>query len=308
MTKVMTAKKAPKDLDAYSADDWSMEPKLDGFRATIQKHDGKVSILSRTGKSQAGKLPIIEAIFEAVPADNFILDGELVWLEDNVRLAGFDYWAPLGDFNKTMRVMGSNPAKAIAKQDEFGGSRITFFAFDALEIQGQSILHLPQRERRELTETLVKAVRGAYVRITPQYDPSQYLYDAYVDAGGEGMMLKRKSAPYSQRRSGDLLKVKAQDTLDAVVMGFTPGEGKYSDAIGAIVFGQYENGELVKVGQCSGFTDAQRYDMANRPEAYVGEVVEVKHYGMVTEANLEGLRHPTFVRFRDDKRPEECTK
>lgn len=303
----MTAKKATKAIEAFD-ERWVMEPKLDGFRATIHKHGGKVQILSRTGKSQAGKLPIIESIFEALPADNFILDGELVWFEDNVRLVD-DVFAPLGDFNKTMRVMGSGAVKAVQKQDEFGGSRMTFFAFDCLEVQGTSTLHLPQNERRALVETFVKYVRGAYVRLTPQYGLSEALYERYVDLGGEGMMLKNTAAPYKQGRSGDLLKVKAQDTLDAVVMGFTPGEGKFADAVGAIVFGQYNAaGELEKVGQCSGFTDAQRYDMANRPEVYIGEVVEVKHYGMVTDAELEGLRHPTFVRFRDDKRPEECTK
>src|SRR5690606_36916126 len=108
------------------------------------------------------------------------------------------------------------------------------------------------------------------------------------------------------KRSSDLLKVKVEHTLDAVIIGFKPGEGKYADTIGAIEFAQYRNGVLEPRGFCSGMDDATRYAIGANPEAYVGRVIEVKHFGLVTEADLEGLRHPNFIGFRDDKAPDEC--
>ena len=308
--KVMTAKKATKAISEYPADEWTMEPKLDGFRATITKRGRSVEILSRTSKSQAGKLPHLESAISQVWDDDFVLDGELIWFTDHAILED-GVFAPLGDFNKTMRIMGSGVEKALAKQDEFGGTHVhmVFFAFDILESNGHDVTGLNFSFRRKALESLVCHNEfGPYVSLTPSYEPSQDLYDAYVDAGGEGMMLKRRNAPYQQRRSSYLLKVKAQDTLDAVVTGFTAGKGEFSDTIGAVEFSQYENGKLVYIGRCSGFDVATRYDIGSNPEMYLGSVIEVKHYGVVQDAEYAGLRHPTFVRFRYDKLAEECTK
>ena len=305
---LMLAKKAEKaDLAAgkFTAPRWVMEPKIDGMRVGVSKRGDTVTLYSRTHKSQAGKLPHIEAAFAAFPFD-FDLDGEVVALTG---LVDTDQGAaPLGDFNRTMRIMGANADKAAARQE--AGEPLVFLAFDILALSTVGdVLDSRESQRRELLEEFIADLDSPYVGLLPRFTPDVGTYQQYCDAGGEGMMLKDTQAGYVGKRRGHWLKVKVEITEDAIVTGFKPGKGKYADTIGAIIFSQYNaDGVLVERGACSGMDDATRYDIGNNPDAYLGRVLEVKSFGQATEAeHLEGLRHPVFVTFRDDKAPEDCT-
>ncbi len=304
---LMLAKKAEKaDLATgkFAAPRWVMEPKIDGMRVGISKRGDTISLYSRTHKPQAGKLPHIEAALRGFEGD-FNIDAEVVALTTLVETD--QGLAPLGDFNRTMRIMGAKADKAAARQD--AGEPLVILVFDAMSVNGEFIQDSPESDRRKTVEAIVAAIDSPYVGIVPRYEPDIETYQQYCDAGGEGMMLKDTNAGYVGKRRGHWLKVKVEITEDAIVTGFKPGKGKYADTIGAIIFSQYNaDGVLVERGACSGMDDATRYDIGNNPDAYLGQVLEVKSFGQATEAeHLEGLRHPVFVTFRDDKNPEDCT-
>lgn len=80
-------------------------------------------------------------------------------------------------------------------------------------------------------------------------------FEAIVFAGGEGLMLHRADAPYVTGRSDVLLKMKPWKDAEAVVVGYTPGKGKYRGKTGALVM-QMPNGKRFRIG--SGLTDALR--------------------------------------------------
>ena len=72
----------------------------------------------------------------------------------------------------------------------------------------------------------------------------------------------------------------------------------------AMTLGLYKAGELVEVGRvASGFTDAMREDMAQNPDKYLNHVVECEAMSTTKDG---ALRHPVFIRMRDDKNPEDC--
>jgi ATP-dependent DNA ligase len=73
---------------------------------------------------------------------------------------------------------------------------------------------------------------------------------------------------------------------------------------GAIVFGQYKDGELVEVGQTSGIDDDTKHMLSHNPSQYIGQVIEVG--AMEQIAKTGALRHPRFLHFRNDKNPEDC--
>jgi ATP dependent DNA ligase domain len=73
---------------------------------------------------------------------------------------------------------------------------------------------------------------------------------------------------------------------------------------GAIQFGQYKDGKLIKVGDTSGISDENRKKFAENPDAYIGKVVEVGAMERIKKTNA--LREPRFLRFRDDKNDFEC--
>lgn len=59
-------------------------------------------------------------------------------------------------------------------------------------------------------------------------DDLDKVYSQYVDAGHEGIMLRNCNAPYENKRSKYLLKVKPEDDSEAVILDIIEGEGNWS--------------------------------------------------------------------------------
>jgi DNA ligase-1 len=120
--------------------------------------------------------------------------------------------------------------------------------------------------------------------------------------GGEGVMLKNPDGHYmpGHRGANGWYKLKKFDTLDAYIVGFDPGEGKYEGLIGAIVWETVDGMQ----GRCSGMTDDQRIHMTAHAAIIVRErkVIEVKYFGLTAGTP----RHPQFLRYRPDKFWTEC--
>ena len=132
----------------------------------------------------------------------------------------------------------------------------------------------------------------------------QDYYDRIVKEGGEGVMIKNRHAPYEPgKRSKGLLKVKRVDTWDVVITGFTEGQGKYSGLIGAVKYGFNVGGKVVECGQASGMTDEMRVCFSRNRKKFTGKVMELEAQEISKKL---ALRHPRFVRMRDDKRWRDC--
>jgi DNA ligase-1 len=78
---------------------------------------------------------------------------------------------------------------------------------------------------------------------------------AVMRAGGEGLMLHRANALYITGRSDALLKLKPWQDAEAIVVGHTPGKGKYQGMTGALEMAM-PDGKRFRIG--SGLTDALR--------------------------------------------------
>lgn len=62
---------------------------------------------------------------------------------------------------------------------------------------------------------------------------------------------------------------------------------------------------VVKVGECEGITEEDRDYMTRHKDDILGSVIEVKGNEIFNDTGR--IRHPRFVRYREDKRAEECT-
>lgn len=106
-------------------------------------------------------------------------------------------------------------------------------------------------------------------------------------------------------KDGNLLrwaKHKLVQTADVVCVGFKDGDGKYLGLVGAI---ECALADGTVVARCSGMSDAERVRISDDPDAYIGRVLEVSYQYVGSRGRL---RHPRFVRWRDDKRAAECTE
>lgn len=113
--------------------------------------------------------------------------------------------------------------------------------------------------------------------------------DAIVRAGGEGLMLHRADAPYVTGRSDVLLKLKPWQDAEAVVVGHTPGKGKYQDMTGALTV-ERPDGKRFRIG--SGLPDALR-----RQPPPIGSRITYR-YQHLTKNGLP--RFARYLRVRED--------
>ncbi|GAA2175014.1 ATP-dependent DNA ligase [Agrococcus versicolor] len=221
---------APRSLDPMLAstatladvgDGWVFEPKWDGWRAIVVVDGDDVRLRSRSGQSLTeGFGELRDPIRQAVTAERAVLDGELV--------AG----AGGGDFASLQGRLG-DPRRRGRAVDR--GEPVTLVLFDALEVDGRSLLRLPLAERREELERVV--VPSDRVAITEQLVGStSAIVEASQRLGIEGLVAKRLRSTYQPgARSDDWRKVVHVRTHEVAVVGWLPGTGSSGRTFGSLV-------------------------------------------------------------------------
>ena len=294
----------------FSREGWIFELKYDGYRLLVSKRGGAVRLLSRNGNDATETFPEIAHAAEALPYDDFIFDGEVAVLDDDGR-PNFQRLQQRGRYLRRIdaRVAALNhPA--------------TFFAFDFLSFGEYDLRPLPLHERKRLLKQALPS--ASILRFAEHIDVrGEEFFRAAEAMGLEGIVAKNAACKYRGGRSRDWLKLRIDQTDDFVVVGYTAPRGGRS-AFGALHLGIYYGAELHYVGSVgTGFSDKQLTDIKAlldaiivKKRAFLGEpegkghtwvkpqyVCEVR-YKQLTDDHL--LRHPVFVRWRDDKDPADC--
>ncbi len=264
-----------------------MEPKLDGWRCIAVREGSSIELYSRTGHLFTKKVPHIVAELRKLPGD-WMIDGELGYVDKMMELR----W-PIFDYNMTARVLGSDVDVALAKQREVWNQyqlQMEFFVFDMPSIE--DALDWRANVLLGSLDTYDVAYPVRYIWGKESWD--ELLYNKYVEAGGEGVMLKDPDSHYhfGKRPAHKWMKVKKFETVSALITGYIEGQGKYSHLIGAINFVSQDG----VPGKCSGMDDSTREFITENMESLIDCHIEVKHYG----AMVDGYRHPQFQRFRQD--------
>jgi ATP-dependent DNA ligase len=200
----------------------------------------------------------------------------------------------------------------IHKKDVSDNRTVKLFIFDILSIKGTDLTNRTLLQRLSWLESIRKKIISPYIVFLPWANTAKDKHDLYqriIKQNGEGVVLKNFYANYVQgaRPSGCWYKAKKSMTIDAVILGFTQGQGKYNTRIGALIFGQYvttpKGWKLKELGKASGMTDLQRNEFTKNCDFYVGKVVTIK--GM-ERLKSGAIRHPQFVAIRSDKNPKQC--
>jgi bifunctional non-homologous end joining protein LigD len=289
--------------EPFDHPDWIFEVKWDGYRAVAEIRDDGVSLYSRNGISFDKKFfPIVEAL-EKLKFDA-VLDGEIVVVDDQGR----------PDFQMLQHYQGS------------GSGYLLYCVFDLLHFRGYDLTELPLLRRKELLKKILPS--GPKIRFSDHvWKEGVLFYNVAKEKGLEGIVAKHSQSVYEAgRRSRQWLKVKTQLTQEAVITGFTePGGGrKY---FGALVLGVYEGDELMYIGHVGGgFTANHLRDIreklgpliqnecpftvtpeTNAPVTWVKPelVCEVALSGWTEDAVM---RHPVFLRLREDKVAREVVR
>ena len=284
-------------------EEWSYEPKYDGFRA-IAFIDGRDTYLqSRSGRPLSRYFPEL-----SFPEQRYVIDGEIV-IDD-----------PDGgqDFDALQNRLHPAASRVQLLSVE---TPARYVAFDLLARDDQSLLALPFAERRAMLEQLV----GDGIELTPLTRSSEEA-EPWLRSG-EGVVAKELHAPYKPGERTGMVKVKRVRTIDAVVMGYRPG--KEDGTVGSLILGLYDDrGGLHVVGHSSGLRAAEKralvgklaeYETGNRGHGDASrwksekelEWIELRPE-LVVEVRFDHvsggrIRHGTrILRWREDKDPHDC--
>jgi bifunctional non-homologous end joining protein LigD len=295
---------------AFTAPGWFFELKLDGYRV-VGSRNGAARLLSRNGNDLTSCFPEVTRALSALPFTRLVLDGEVVALDD----AGRPSFQRLQQRARLSRELDIRNATV--------ENPVTYFAFDLLGFDDYDLRSLPLSQRKAMLKKVLPP--AGVIRFLDHFeDDGEVLYEQVQKLGLEGIVAKQAKCPYKAGRSEAWLKIRTRKTEDFVVVGFTPPKGARS-GFGSLQVGLYIDGELTYTGRAgSGFTDAQLTHVRRQLEASRradppcgGPIANQKGTVWVepqlvcevefTEWTDEGLlRQPVFLRFRDDKRPEEC--
>jgi DNA ligase-1 len=299
------------DLAAHAAE-W----KWDGIRVQIVHAGGQTRLFSRAGDDISASFPDLSL---GLPA---ALDGELL-----VRGEGqADGIAAAGSFNALQQRLGRKapPAKLMAQWPAF------VRVYDLLAHAGEDLRALPWVARRQRLEALMPALDPARFELSPlvaaaSWDELAAMRAGARDAAIEGLMLKRRDAPYmAGRRAGLWFKWKRDPlSADCVLMYAQRGHGRRSSLYSDFTFGCWtDDGQLLPVGKAySGFTDAELAMLDKWVRSHTvnsfGPVREVEK-SLVLEVAFDSIhasrrhksglamRFPRIARIRTDKPAAEA--
>jgi DNA ligase-1 len=292
--------------------DAAIEYKLDGARVQVHKSGDLVKVYSRALNEVTAAVPEVVDAVRALPAETLILDGEVLAL----RAGG----TPV-PFQETMRRFGRRLDVDALRRD----LPLFPFFFDLLQVDGRETLDDSQSDRfTVLTDLLPASIVIPHVTgVTGEQ--AQAFLDAALASGHEGVVVKRRAAPYAAgSRGSDWLKVKAVRTLDLVVLAAEWGSGRRKGWLSNLHLGARDpvNGGFVMLGKTfKGMTDEvlawqtrellareisrDSYVVFVRPEL----VVEIAFNGIQASPHYPGglaLRFARLKGYRTDKTAAEA--
>ena len=199
-------------VTAMKAGQWAFEGKWDGYRLLVDADHGDVRLKSRSGRDVTKEYPQLDSLADDLAEHHVVLDGEVVALNKS----------GVPSFNEM--------------QNRSRATRVQFWAFDLLYLDGRSLLRARYTDRRKLLETLSGATNLTVPKLLPG-DGAEALQYSF-EHGWEGVVAKRRDSTYQPgRRSASWVKDKHWNTQEVVVGGWRAGEGGRSSGIGALLVG-----------------------------------------------------------------------
>jgi len=317
----------PKEPDAKTALERVGTPaqaefKYDGFRMNIHKNKDKIALFTRNLENVTKQFPdVVKFIKEHVKGESFILDSECV-----------GYSPKTGKYlpfqNISQRIKRKYDIESMAK--EFP---VELNIFDCMYYNGENLLKEPFEKRRSLIEKIVKQETKKIVlsksKIVKTPEEVSKFFKESLNAGNEGLMLKKLDAPYKPgARVGYMVKLKeTEEPLDLVITEAEWGEGKRTKWFSSFTLAcRDENGDFVEIGKVGtgikekteGGVSFEELTELLKPLvlSQKGKVAKVKPRIVVEIAYEEiqksptyssgyALRFPRVLRLREDRSPED---
>ncbi len=226
-----------------SGNGWMHEIKFDGYRALIAANGEQVRVYTRNGLDWTDKFAPLVELIAALDLPPCLIDGEIT--------------APGADGNPSFSALQAVLKRGHGAQGP--DHHLDFHAFDLLSLAGEDLKPMPNIERKERLEALLKQAVPPIHIADHVIGAGEALFTAMCSAGQEGIIAKRIDAPYRSARTQNWLKVKCTRRQEFVIVGSTRSTAK-GRPFAALLLAQYEDGALVYRGKVGTGFDAASFD------------------------------------------------
>jgi bifunctional non-homologous end joining protein LigD len=284
--------------DAFDADDWVFEPKLDGWRIILHKDGNRIEAFTRHGRNVTAQFPELQELTENITAASAILDCEGVCVRDGRSI--FD------DFQYRGRLTNSHKIEAARVTHP-----TTFVAFDVLYLDGFDLTTKPLLERKEhLHRTIIPSSSITPIMFVERNGVQLKKKTEQLD--WEGIVAKKIDSNYKlDTRSSNWLKIKNWHQINAVILGYT-----FEPQFGLIVglhFHNISNKPVATVhfginaDERAAFLSVakQIHTVKDRHAQWI-EPVLCCRVQYLERTERHNLRNVSFKGFILDKSPDEC--
>jgi bifunctional non-homologous end joining protein LigD len=293
---------------------WLFEIKFDGVRVLAARRGEPVELYGRSGQLITGRYPDLTQALLALPVEHFVIDGEIVAFDEAGR-PSFQRLQPRMALTDPREIEGA--AARIPVEGAF---------FDCLELDGHDLRRLPLTTRKDCLRLLLPRL-GPVHYVDHVVEQGKALLEVAAEQRLEGIVAKKMASAYTVGRSRDWIKIKCQRRQEFVIGGYTDPQGSRGH-FGALHIGLYDGARLVYVSKVgTGFDQAGLKSLSEKllplaratPPFDAGAIPKGRGHHwveprLVCEVRFSdwtkdgGIRHPTFLGLRSDKRPEECRR
>ncbi len=244
--------------------------KMDGIWGTMSISNGEYTIHSRTGKLKAKNSLREFEVSCAYDSEETILLGEY--------MKG-SHWG---------HKMGING---------------NFYAFDCIKRAGVDLRDQPYKARLAVMNGILDTETFGFVYPLATLPISHWkrMWDIEVcEEAYEGLIFKKSMANYHEPKAWARLKGVVEIDYICLAMGDADPDSKYAGKVGSVIGSLADKVCAVK---CGGLSEELREEFTEHPERYIGQVFTAKGNGWYPSGSI---RHPKFLRWRDDKDIDDC--
>lgn len=172
-----------------TGDTWLHEVKIDGWRCQLVKEGRRICLFTRRGHHLTERVRSFADRFQELDCKSARIDGELTVADQHGR----------PDFHALGGAMRRRPRD------------LMLVAFDLLELDGKDLRGLPLEARREALSGLLERSGLGCVCFSEAFPDAQALLQACAELGLEGIVSKRRNAPYRAGKRPEWVKVKTAE-------------------------------------------------------------------------------------------------
>lgn len=276
--------------------------KMDGMRFNAIVRNGNVEFRSRNGK-EVNLLGNLAADFISLSGGmDVVFDGELLVASDGNIM---DRQTGNGILNKAVKgTISADEAKCVS------ATLWDVIPYEDFIVGYSDSSYQDRFDRLQKLDLSSGRIRLVEYQTVQDIGEAREVFNTYLAAGQEGIILKDLSGTWEDKRVKHQIKFKGELECDLEVVGYEEGTGKYVGQLGALVCrSRSTDAEPITVNVGSGFNDANRTELWSVRDNLLGKIVALKYNSRIkNKQGGDSLFLPIFLELREDKDTPDSAK